>query len=109
MDSGRRSCSWWISSAVVPSSSQWSGEDTGLPLNLLRPCTLTWLGTCLPVPLRPLPYSIADACTLDGLNTDQFPYSSTCSRSIRHLQDASGTDGKGEDPLLDFVPALLSL
>lgn len=27
MDSGRRSCSWWISSAVVPSSSQWSGPS----------------------------------------------------------------------------------
>lgn len=33
MDSGRRSCSWWISSAVVPSSSQWSGEDGNPPLN----------------------------------------------------------------------------
>lgn len=98
-DCGRRSCSLWISSAAVPSSSRWSGEDP------LRPCTLAWLR-----PHRgPFPTPTKDCPVPWQGQHDHFPYSSTFSRSIRHLQDASGTDGKGEDPLLKFVPALLSL
>lgn len=40
--------------------------------------TWTCLPACLPAPPRPLPYPTEDSCTLDGVNTEHFPYPSTC-------------------------------
>lgn len=67
--SGRKSSSWWISSAAAPSSSPWSGEDPH------------WAP-----PARGKGRGSADCPLCPSLRP----------RSIRHLQDASGTDGKGE-------------